>query len=91
MPRRSADPAAPFVAARAVGAPAARALWLILWASLAYFALLPANRAPQGLHAMLSGMTEGEPPGWPRSASMARRSWPTRGWPPRPCWPPSWP
>jgi hypothetical protein len=57
----SADSAVPFVAARAVGAPAARALWLILWASLAYFALLPANRAPQALHTMLSGMTVGEP------------------------------
>jgi len=32
---------APFTAARAVGAPAARALWLVLWLSLAYFALLP--------------------------------------------------
>ena len=51
----------PFVAARAVGAPAARALWLILWASLAYFALLPANRAPQALPGLLSGMTRAEP------------------------------
>ena len=57
----AAGSAAPFVAARAVGAPAARALWLVLWASLAYFALLPANRAPQALHTMLSSMTEGEP------------------------------
>jgi hypothetical protein len=57
----SGGPAVPFVAARAVGAPAARALWLVLWASLAYFALLPANRAPQALHTMLSGMTAGEP------------------------------
>lgn len=57
----SAGSAVPFVAARAVGAPAARALWLVLWASLAYFALLPANRAPQAWPTMLSGMTEGEP------------------------------
>jgi hypothetical protein len=57
----SAGSAVPFVAARAVGAPAARALWLVLWASLAYFALLPANRAPQAWHTMLSGMTGGEP------------------------------
>jgi hypothetical protein len=55
--------AAPFVAARAVGAPVARALWLVLWLSLAYFALLPANRAPQALHDMIAGMTDGEP-GW---------------------------
>jgi hypothetical protein len=57
----SAGSAVPFVAARAVGARAARALWLVLWASLAYFSLLPANRAPQALHSMLSGMTGGEP------------------------------
>jgi hypothetical protein len=54
---------APFAAARAVGAPAARLLWLVLWGSLAYFALTPANRAPQALHDMIVGMTGGEP-GW---------------------------
>ena len=54
---------APFTAARAVGAPAARALWLVLWGSLAYFALLPGNRTPQGLHDMIAGMADGEP-GW---------------------------
>jgi len=54
---------APFVAARAVGAPAARLLWLVLWGSLAYFALTPANRAPQALHDMIVAMTGGEP-GW---------------------------
>jgi hypothetical protein len=54
---------APFVAARAVGAPVARLLWLVLWGSLAYFALTPANRAPQALHDMIVGMTGGEP-GW---------------------------
>jgi len=54
---------APFVAARAVGVPVARALWLVLWLSLAYFALLPGNRAPQALHDMIAGMTDGQP-GW---------------------------
>jgi hypothetical protein len=54
---------APFTAARAVGAPVARALWLVLWLSLAWFALLPGNRAPQALHDMIAGMTDGEP-GW---------------------------
>jgi hypothetical protein len=54
---------APFTAARAVGAPAARALWLVLWLGLAYFALLPGNRAPQALHTMIAGMESGEP-GW---------------------------
>jgi hypothetical protein len=64
-----ADPPAPFVAARAVGAPAARALWLIVWGSLAYFALLPANRAPQGLHGLLSEAAGGEP-AWLASISQ---------------------
>jgi len=54
---------APFVAARAVGAPVARLLWLVLWCSLAYFALTPENRAPQALHDIIAGMTGGEP-GW---------------------------
>jgi lipopolysaccharide export LptBFGC system permease protein LptF len=44
-----------------VGAHAARALWLVLWASLAYFALQPGNRAPQALHDMIAGMADGEP------------------------------
>ena len=53
--------AAPFVAARAVGAPVARALWGVLWLSLAYFALTPDNRAPQGVNGMIAGMESGEP------------------------------
>jgi hypothetical protein len=59
---RSGRPA-PFTAARAVGAPVARALWLVLWLSLAYFTLLPGNRAPQALNGMIAGMESGEP-GW---------------------------
>ena len=61
--------AAPRAGARAVGARAARALWLILWAAMAYFALLPANRGPQALPAMLSGTTGGEP-AWLASISQ---------------------
>jgi hypothetical protein len=52
---------APFTAARAVGAHVARALWAVLWLSLAYFALTPGNRAPQGVNGMIAGMTSGEP------------------------------
>ncbi len=52
-----------FVAARPVGLPAAKTLWLILWGSLAYFAVTGANRAPQALHDMIAGMGHGEP-GW---------------------------
>jgi hypothetical protein len=54
---------APFAAAKAVGAPVARALWAVLWLSLAYFALTPGNRAPQGVNGMIAGMEQGEP-GW---------------------------
>jgi hypothetical protein len=54
---------APFVASRAVGARVARLLWLVLWGSLAYLALTPANRAPQALHDIFAGLTGGEP-GW---------------------------
>ena len=54
---------APFTAARAVGAHVARGLWLVLWLSLAYFALMPANRAPQALNGMIAGMESGQP-GW---------------------------
>jgi len=52
---------APFTAARAVGVQVARALWLVLWLSLAYFALTPDNRAPQGVNGMIAGMEGGEP------------------------------
>jgi hypothetical protein len=55
--------AAPFTAARAVGTGVARALWLVLWLSLAYFALTPDNRAPQALNSMIGGMASGNP-GW---------------------------
>lgn len=54
---------APFTAASAVGARAARVLWLVLWLSLAYFAMLPANRAPESLHDMIAGQESGQP-GW---------------------------
>jgi hypothetical protein len=54
---------APFVAARALGAHVARALWLVFWLSQAYFALTPANRAPQAVNGMIASMNSGEP-GW---------------------------
>ena len=57
------DAAAPFAAARAVGRRAAQASWLVLWGSLAFFALLPGSRAPQAISDMISAMAPGEP-GW---------------------------
>jgi hypothetical protein len=57
------DIPAPFTAARAVGAQVARGLWTVLWLSLAYFTLTPANRAPQAINGMISNMESGNP-GW---------------------------
>ncbi|MBV9445645.1 MAG: hypothetical protein JO345_07095 [Streptosporangiaceae bacterium] len=55
------DTEAPFAAGRAVGQHVARALWLVLWLSLAYFALQPAARAPHAISGMISGMASGQP------------------------------
>jgi hypothetical protein len=52
---------APFAAAGAMGAHAARALWAVLWLSLAYFALTPGNWAAQGVNGMIAVMESGEP------------------------------
>lgn len=57
------DPAAPFVAGRAVGQHVARALWLVLWGSLAYLSLQPAALAPHAISGMVSDMASGQP-GW---------------------------
>ncbi len=54
---------APFIAARAVGAPVAKGLWLVLWGSLSYFAVLGANRSSRGLHDLITTEATGEP-GW---------------------------
>jgi hypothetical protein len=53
----------PFAAGRALGARPARVLWLLLWGSLAFFALQAANTTAQGMHDMISAMAPGEP-GW---------------------------
>lgn len=57
------DPAAPFVAGRAVGRRVAQGLWLVLWASLALFALMPASRAPKAISGFYAAMASGQP-GW---------------------------
>ena len=61
-PADRGDPSS-FVAGRPLGAKPARVLWLLLWGSLAYFAVQAANRTSQGLHDMIAGMAAGEP-GW---------------------------
>src|SRR5271165_7269736 len=71
----SRDRAAPFVAGRFTGPDVARALWLVLWGSLAYLALLPATRAPKALGGMVSGMASGQSPaasGWSTLALVLR-------------------
>jgi hypothetical protein len=55
------DRTAPFVAGRAIGRRVARGLWLVLWASLAFFAVQPASRAPRAISGMISGMAAGQP------------------------------
>jgi hypothetical protein len=62
-PSDRGDEEAPFIAARAVGERTAKGLWLVLWGSLAYFAVLGANRSSQGLHDLLNSEAPGEP-GW---------------------------
>ena len=62
-PRDRADQKGGFVAARTVGAPIAKVLWLVLWGSLSYFAVLGANRSAQGLRGVISAEANGEP-GW---------------------------
>jgi len=55
------DPGAPSVAGRAVGRRPAQAVWLVLWGSLAAFALLPAARAPGAISDMISDGASGAP------------------------------
>lgn len=62
-PKAGTSRAAPFVAAGAIGTRTARVLWLVLWGSLAWFAVVPANRTAQGMHDAIAGMAAGEP-GW---------------------------
>ena len=50
-----------FPAARPIGVPAARGLWLLLWGSLVFFTLQSANTGPQDMNAMIAGMADGQP------------------------------
>lgn len=51
----------PFVAARAVGVKAARALWVLAWAALALLSVVGSGRSPQALHELVSGINGGQP------------------------------
>lgn len=50
-----------FIAGRTVGPSVAKALWLVLWGSLSYFAVLGANRSSRGLHYLIASLASGEP------------------------------
>jgi len=50
-----------FVAARAVGTSVARGVWVVLWALLAWFAVLGVNRSPQRLNQLVRQMATGQP------------------------------
>ena len=65
-PARNAPPArrgGPVAAGSPLGLAGARAAWLVLWGSFAYFILQPACRAPGGLRDTFAGLASGEP-GW---------------------------
>lgn len=53
--------AAPFEAARFVGAATARALWLVLWGSFVYFTFVSGNDAPGALAGQITDMADGQP------------------------------
>ncbi len=53
----------PFVAARTVGATAARVTWAVVWGLLAVLALVGSGRSPQALHDLVAQMDSGQP-GW---------------------------
>jgi hypothetical protein len=57
------DRPAEFVAGRAIGARAARLVWLALWGGLGCLAVLQAVQAPQAMSHDVAGMAAGEP-GW---------------------------
>ena len=53
----------PVAAGSPLGLTGARACWLVLWGSFAYFILQAANRAPGALRDTFAGLASGEP-GW---------------------------
>ncbi|MFF2809551.1 hypothetical protein ACFVT2_20675 [Streptomyces sp. NPDC058000] len=70
-----------FVAERPVGMTTARLLWLVLWGSLAYFAVQAGNRSGERLHDTISQTASGQP-GWLvfcESSPNFRLSW-SLGW-----------
>ena len=55
------DPAALFVAGRAVGTRTAKLIWLAFWAAMTWFTVRPANLTATGPHDIVAGLASGEP------------------------------
>ncbi len=53
----------PFTAARAVGAGAARAIWVAVWLGMAFLTMVGSGRSPQGIHDLIDSLDSGQP-GW---------------------------
>jgi hypothetical protein len=70
-PRDGSDE--PFVAARTIGVPAAKAVWAGLWALLAVLSLVGSGRSPQALHDLVAAMDSGQP-GWLASVDRSSES-----------------
>ena len=69
-PRRGAADPDSVAAGSPLGRHGAALAWVLLWASSAYFLLLPANRSPLSLRNALAGLATGEP-GWLAAADRA--------------------
>jgi hypothetical protein len=52
-----------FIAARAVGGKAAKAIWAVTWVGLACLTLIGSGRSPQGVRDLIDNLNTGEP-GW---------------------------
>jgi hypothetical protein len=55
------DPAALFVAGRAVGIRTAKLIWLGFWAAMTWFAVQPGNLTASGPHGIVADLASGEP------------------------------
>ena len=62
-PATATGRASPFVAARSLGAPAARIVWASVWALLALLTVVGHGRSPVALHDLVEDTRAGEP-GW---------------------------
>jgi hypothetical protein len=51
------------IAARAVGATAAKSIWVAVWVGMAFLTLIGSGRSPQGIHDLIDSLNSGQP-GW---------------------------